>query len=87
MILCHERVPLDVKLERVDAFMEGEFYRDNYFRVGGLVSAIKRHYPTDRNVIRLVTLHLCHGGMFEEAAEYLRSHTYDANAKIGRAHV
>ena len=80
MILCHERVPLDVKLERMDAFMEGEFYRDNYFRVGGLVSAIKRHYPTDRNVIRLVTLHLCHGGMFEEAAEYLRSHTYDANA-------
>ena len=30
LVLGHERVPLDVKLERMHAFMEGDFYRNNF---------------------------------------------------------
>lgn len=79
LILVHERVPLDVKLERMYAFMEGDFYRNNYFRVGGLLNVLVKHYPTDRDVVHLNTQHLYSGGMMQQAAEYLRSHTHDAN--------
>ena len=76
-ILTSERIPINVKVERVESFMDGDFYRDNFFRVGGLISALVKHYPTDRDVVRLNTLHLCHAGMLPEAQEYMRSHTYD----------
>ena len=79
LILGHERVPLDVKLERMYVFMEGDFYRNNYFRVGGLLNVLVKHYPTDRDVVHLNTQHLYSGGMMQQAAEYLRSHTHDAN--------
>ena len=79
LILGHERVPLDVKLERMHVFMEGDFYRNNYFRVGGLLNVLVKHYPTDRDVVHLNTQHLYSGGMIDQAAEYLRSHTHDAN--------
>ena len=79
LILGHERVPLDVKLERMHVFMEGDFYRNNFFHVGGLLNVLVKHYPTDRDVVHLNTQYLCNGGMIDQATEYLRSHTYDAN--------
>ena len=79
MVFNHERVPLDLKIARMEEFMEGDFYRQNFFRVGGLINTLTKQYPTDRDVVAMYTMHLCRAGMMQEAQEYLRSHTNDAN--------
>ena len=76
-VFKNESIPLSVKLERLDELMSGELYRNNYFRVGALISSLVKHYPTERQFIRMYAAHLCNGGMFEEGINYLRGHLDD----------
>lgn len=79
-VFASDRFPVDVKLERIDIMMkERAFYADNYFRVGRLISMLAIRYPTDRQVIRTYTTHLCSAGMYDEAREYLSRHLDDEN--------
>ena len=79
-IFQDRRIPLKIKIDRIDELMSGDVYHSNYFRIGGLLSSLLKHYPTEREIVRIYTVHLCNGGMFEEATNYLRSHLDDESA-------
>ena len=76
-IFQDRRIPLKIKIDRIDELMSSDVYHSNYFRIGGLLSSLLKHYPTEREIVRIYTVHLCNGGMFEEATNYLRSHLDD----------
>lgn len=78
-IFQDRRIPLKIKIDRIDELMSSDIYHSNYFRIGGLLSSLLKHYPTEREIVRIYTIHLCNGGMFEEATNYLRSHLDDEN--------
>lgn len=76
----HEEISFELKLKRLYGFVDNEdFYRNNYFRIGGLINVLLKEYPTDRDVIRVNTLHLYTAGMFKEARDFLHGHLDDDN--------
>ena len=79
-LLEDERIPVEDKLLRVKQYtMNEDIYRKNYFRVGRLIYLLTIHYPTNRDVVSLYTMHLYLGGQQKEALDYLHRHLEDDN--------
>ena len=82
-IFNHSDISLDIKLDRLkDIISDTEFYRDNFFRVGGLITTMAKNYPTERKVMHIYATHLCNAEMYEEALDFLRQHIDDCSATV-----
>ncbi len=83
LLLKSEQVPIEAKIGRIeDITLDQRFYAENFFRIGGLISTLSMHYPTERTIIHLYTNHLCRGGMFDDAMNYLRRHLDDEGVTV-----
>ena len=79
-LLEDERITVEDKLLSVKQYtMNEDIYRKNYFRVGRLIYLLTIHYPTNRDVVGLYTMHLYLGGQKKEALDYLHRHLEDDN--------
>ena len=79
-LLEDERITVEDKLLSVKQYtMNEDIYRKNYFRVGRLIYLLTIHYPTNRDVVSLYTMHLYLGGQKKEALDYLHRHLEDDN--------
>ena len=79
-LLEDERITVEDKLLSVKQYtMNEDIYRKNYFRVGSLIYLLTIHYPTNRDVVSLYTMHLYLGGQQKEALDYLHRHLEDDN--------
>ena len=79
-LLEDERITVEDKLLSVKQYtMNEDIYRKNYFRVGRLIYLLTIHYPTNRDVVSLYTMHLYRGGQKKEALDYLHRHLEDDN--------
>ena len=79
-LLEDERITVEDKLLSVKQYtMNEDIYRKNYFRVGRLIYLLTIHYPTNRDVVSLYTMHLYLGGQQKEALDYLHRHLDDDN--------
>lgn len=75
-----DRQPFHLKIKHVNAFVDDEdFYRYHYFDVGRLIFILTTKYPTDREVVKLYTIHQIFGGRHDEAVDYMMSHLEDDN--------
>ncbi len=67
-------VPLERKKARLEMLTGNEnFYRNNFFEVGELVTALMAAYPSDTGVTELYVDHAMHGGDPEGALAILKS--------------
>lgn len=66
------------KLERYIGIRD--FYFDNFFRVGNIILALTRDYPTNRNFMKAYAMHLIYSGARDEAYDYLVRHIDDSEA-------
>lgn len=81
LLFRDDRQPFHLKLKHVKAFVDDEnFYRNHYFNVGRLIFILATKYPTDREVVKLYSIHLFFGERYDEAVDYLMRHLEDDNA-------
>jgi Tfp pilus assembly protein PilF len=74
------RISVEDKIARVKHYtLNDDIYRKNYFRIGRLIYLLTIHYPTNREVVSLYTMHLYLGGQKTEALDYLHRHLEDDN--------
>ena len=67
-------LPLETKLKFYDDLIRTpSFYRDNYFQIGKLASALAIAYPHDRRTRELYARHLIAGGNLEEALKLYKA--------------
>ena len=79
-LLEDRRISVEDKIARVKHYtLNDDIYRKNYFRIGRLIYLLTIHYPTNREVVSLYTMHLYLGGQKKEALDYLHRHLEDDN--------
>ena len=76
-------LPLEIKLNFFENLVNTpNFYRDYYFQLGNLASALAVTHPDDFRTTELYARHLMMGGRLEEALKLYKSHRNDsANRK------
>ena len=75
-------LPLETKLKFYDDLIRmPSFYRDNYFQIGKLASALAIAYPHDRRTRELYARHLIAGGSLEEALKLYKAGINDPEGR------
>ena len=75
-------LPLETKLKFYDDLIRTpSFYRDNYFQIGKLASALAIAYPHDRRTRELYARHLIAGGNLEEALKLYKARIDDPEGR------
>lgn len=73
-----DAMPLDRKVARFEQFTSDmRFYREYYFQLDDLASALAIRYPRDKRVVELYAGHLIASGKLEQALALYKLHTAD----------
>lgn len=74
-----DALPLEIKLNFFDNLVKTpNFYRDYYFQIGNLASALAVTHPDDFRTTELYARHLIAGGRVDEAVKLYKSHRDDS---------
>lgn len=72
-LLADERYDVARKIEYIDRLTTNtDFYRNNFFRLGGIIMKLAVDYPNDKPVVERYATHLLAAGSDDEALELLR---------------